>query len=109
MEVLQEKRWLFIPLMLLLACVPPGKGRKAKAKYKEAQPLIDALEVYHRKTQGYPEDVKQLVPEYLPAVSNPFDYQKTETGYTLHFSYAGPGMNQCTYEPATRWRCRGYF
>lgn len=105
----QGRAWLLGLMVLFLACVPPGKGRTARAKYKEAQPLIDALELYHQTNQMYPDAVKELVPEYLPYLSDPFDYKKTEAGYALHFSYSGPGMNQCNYEPKTKWRCSGYF
>jgi hypothetical protein len=106
---MKEKIGVLLLSVLLVACPPPGKGPKARANYQEAQPLIDALELYHQKTQQYPDSAQQLVPDYLPSVSNPFDYKKTEEGYSIHFSYTGPGMNHCTYQPKTKWQCSGYF
>ena len=103
------KAWLLVFIVALAACVPPGKGRKARAQYKEAQPLLDAIEAYHQKNQRYPDEPNQLVPDYLPYLSNTFFYKKTEDGFSLFFSYTGPGMNQCTYQPKTKWLCHGYF
>lgn len=107
-------------LCLLASCPKPGEGGQATRCYRRAEPLIAALTAYRAQHARYPDTLATLVPEFLsaedlPAAGQPldgctFDYQRTDDGYQLRFRYTGPGMNVCTYTPATgRWSCYGYF
>jgi len=117
---------------------PPGKGWKAKAGYRAAVPVIAALEKFHQEQGRYPADLSALVPAYLPNTRelrvrgksepvysphrdlsahqqeydrfNEFGYQRDGDAYSLSFSYTGPGMNRCAYDPLTKtWHARGYY
>jgi len=93
---------------------PPGQGAQAQRGYQASAPIIAALEKYHQAHGQYPPTLAALVPEDLatvPAAVNgyPIDYQAAAGSYSLAFSYAGPGMNHCTYTPATQWKCFGYY
>ena len=93
---------------------PPGQGARAQRGYQAAAPIIAALERYHQAHGQYPATLDALVPAELPAVpaevnSYPITYHAADDGYTLEFSYTGPGMNHCTYTPATQWKCYGFY
>jgi len=105
---------------LLAGCTPPGKGPKAERGYRRGAPVIAALERYRSAHGAYPDSLRELVPAVLPDSAlrvpdreqerYPLAYRRTPDGYELGFRYGGPGMNSCTYTPATRkWRCGGYF
>jgi hypothetical protein len=93
---------------------PPGVGEKAEKGYAASQPVIAALEQYHADHGSYPEELTELIPEYLAL--NPlttevqdFSYSKNGESYSLSFHYLGPGMNTCNYTPAEKWKCSGAY
>jgi hypothetical protein len=101
-------------LVAMMACAAPGEGRKAAAGYALCRPLIDALAEYHNQHGSYPETLEALVPDFVDAVpatydNLPLEYTRTDTSYTLEFSYQRPGMNTCVYRPDGDWTCSGYF
>jgi len=94
-------------------CPPPGKGAKAERGYAQAEPIISALDAYHRTKKAYPDSLSQLVPDYLApaAYRAPVEYRKLQgDDYDVSFRYSGPGMNECEYRGSSRkWSCSGYF
>ena len=44
----------------------PGKGQKARAGFRAAAPVIQALEKFREDHGQYPADLSELVPKYLP-------------------------------------------
>ena len=38
---------------------------------RKAQPLIDAIQMYHQKTGAFPTSLQNLMPEYFPAIPKP--------------------------------------
>ncbi len=93
---------------------PPGQGARAEQGYQVCEPVITALNKYHETHGDYPTVLEMLIPDYLGQVPKevngyPIEYTKTETSYSLRFSYAGPGMNHCAYTPENRWDCYGYY
>lgn len=95
---------------------PPGKGAAAEEGYRLSQPVIDALEKFHAARGDYPASLPELIPTYLPqlperATAFQLQYARVSaTDYTLAFSYAGPGMNHCTYKGQSKaWSCYGYY
>lgn len=105
--------------LLLGGCTPPGKGPAAERGYRRSAPVIAALERYRAQHGAYPDSLAALVPGFLADSAlrvpdrererYPLGYRRTVDGYELTFRYAGPGMNTCTYTPAARWKCGGYF
>jgi hypothetical protein len=113
-------RLLGLALVLLsLGCPRPGEGRKAEAGYRRAAPIIAALERYRSERGSYPDSLASLPPEWLPeelrgsAPRYGLHYERKDDRYELTFSYGGPGINHCTYDPAApearRWSCGGYY
>jgi|SRR4051812_17732880 hypothetical protein len=100
---------------VVITCVscqtPPGEGWKARAGYRDAQPVITALEKFHADRRRYPADLQELIPAYLAHMpSRGFVYRGDGDSFWLQFSYTGPGMNHCSYDSQTRkWRARGYY
>jgi hypothetical protein len=93
---------------------PPGEGAQAQRGYAAAAPVITALAAYHQSHGSYPASLADLVPTQLSAVpaavnGYPLEYHAAAGSYTLAFSYAGPGMNHCTYTPENQWHCFGYY
>src|SRR5262249_4436811 len=93
---------------------PPGQGTQAQRGYAATAPIIVALTRYHEAHGSYPDGLEALVPAELASVpaevdSYPILYRRSADSYTLEFSYAGPGMNHCTYMPQTDWQCSGYY
>ena len=135
------------PVLVFILCMPlfvtacwsaPGEGRKARAGYKAAEPVIVALEKFRKELGHYPTNLCQLVPDYLsdanalhvrheikplysprsekPAsqtvesASLPFSYRVEGDDYDLSFEYIGPGVNTCFYSSRTgRWSANGYY
>lgn len=116
----------------------PGEGRKAKAEYRAALPVIFALEKFHDDRGHYPATLLDLVPTYLPDIRelrirgkarpgysprapapdplqayshfDEFGYRRDDDGYILSFSYIGPGINHCDYDSKTKsWSAYGYY
>jgi hypothetical protein len=93
----------------------PGEGAKAEEGYQLSEPIIAALESYHAPNGEYPDSLDALVPDYLTAIPSGEQidelwYVRTDTSYTLSFSYTGPGMNACNYTPeAGEWACSGAY
>ncbi len=94
---------------------PLGTGPVADAAYAEAKPVIAALESFKAAKGHYPAKLVELVPAYVPRVppeSGPgtiFNFVPKGSSYQLSFSYEGPGMNNCAYEPGRTWSCRGHY
>jgi len=99
--------------MTTVGCPAPGKGPKAERGYAQAQPIISALDAYHRTKKAYPDSLAQLVPNYLDPVADraPVEYHKVQDDdYEVSFRYVGPGMNECHYQGSSRtWSCSGHF
>jgi len=56
--------------LALTSCLgTPGKGRKARAGYRAAAPVIAALEKFHDDNSRYPTNLVELVPMYLSATN----------------------------------------
>ncbi len=110
-------RALVATLGVLMGCTPPGKGPRAERGYRQAAPVIDALERFHQARGAYPDSLPQLVPAFLadsalrePHPGHPFEYARTAAGYALTFRYTGPGMNRCSWTAESRaWQCSGYY
>ena len=121
-----------VALCLTSCQPPPGEGRKAEAGFRHAAPVVAALERFHQDRGSYPTELEELVPTYLSservllppplhagiqrirstASDNPrmFSYDKDGDGYTLGFSYEGPGQNNCIYNSETKtWHSAGYY
>jgi hypothetical protein len=113
-----------LPLLCLVAIAacfgpPPGKGTKPRRAYRNAPPVIAAIEQYHVARGYYPLALDSLVPEFLPRPAlldppaqehHPWEYRRDSTGYVLTFRYTGPGMNYCEYSSKDpHWHCHGYF
>jgi hypothetical protein len=134
--------WIVLLIPFLAFCLTscwsaPGQGRKAEAGYRDAAPVIAALEKFHHDRGIYPATLNELVPQYLPSaallnhggkqpVRPPrtaafvsgwdnryrFGYyrDKNASAYSLQFSYTGPGMNHCWYDSKTKqWTAQGYY
>lgn len=120
--------------LCLTSCVSsvPGEGRKARIGFKHAAPIIAALEQFHKAHGKYPVELRELVPTYLSseqlvlpsplgggvtrirptATYDPhaFSYDQNDEGYTLSFSYEGPGINRCFYDSESRkWSSFGHY
>lgn len=115
---------LLLPLILLLSaccspltsvfCCSPSGCKQAQDGFAHYAPLISALEQYKKEHGDYPQTLNALVPKYVPGIeprdNGTMRYDKKETGYRLVFTYSGPGMNVCAYEPEKKkWDCYGYF
>lgn len=93
-----------------------GKNRLARAY---GTPVVAALEAYRRDLGSYPNALGQLVPGYLTpdalrapdnsVLQYPFEYRADSGRYELVVRYGGPGMNTCSYRPASQWQCGGHF
>lgn len=93
--------------------LPPGKGPEADAGKRAATVILRTLENYRGDRGAYPEELDQLVPDYLgkvPRLSTGriFEYQRITYTYRLTFNYASPFPVHCTYRPETKWACE-YF
>ena len=95
---------------------PPGKGEVAERGYAICTPLIAALEKYRTEHQYYTASLNELTPRYLSSLpeedikSMRVTYFSGGANYELSFSYAGPGMNKCTYTSEKQaWSCIGYY
>ena len=104
----------------IASCSAPGKGRKAEEGFKNAEPIIAALKSYHERRNRYPATLQELVPEYLAerawrrseaaTLGDVFAYQQVGQSYELKFTYTGPGINNCIYQPeASKWECFGHY
>ncbi len=85
-------------------------GRDFEVARNEVAPeIIEALEAYYAATEEYPDELEDLVPDYLAAIPNPeigvirhegevFLYINLGTSFNLEFA-AGKWV-QCAYSPA---------
>jgi hypothetical protein len=79
-----------------------------------AERVAPTKTAYHAREKRYPAALDELKPDYLmeiPAEVNGMEitYRPEATGYSLEFSYSGPGMNHCAYTPEKGWRCTGFW
>jgi hypothetical protein len=110
-----SKRQLLSILIIGLICFgchlygpPPGEGPKAERLFKEAAPIIDALEQYRSERGSYPKMIGELIPRYLHEMpSETFSYAPENESYILAFRYEGPGINSCVFSPGKGWHCTG--
>jgi hypothetical protein len=82
--------------LCLTSCfsAPPGEGGKARAGYRDADPVISSLDRFHQEHGHYPADLSELVPAYLKQLpQRRFAYRRDGDAFSLVFSYTGPGMN----------------
>lgn len=87
---------------------PPGQGKIAEAYYEKSIPIISALEDYYKQYGSYPNSLDELIPKHLSSHEWPSQwYESTGDNYKLWFSYEGPGINSCVYEPGKDWECSG--
>ena len=92
--------------------VRPEAGGTAAAR---PDPVFDpALAEFQAQEGRYPEMLEELVPAYLtslPTEVNDMEiiYRLDGESYSLEFSYAGPGMNHCSYTPEKGWKCYGFY
>jgi len=93
----------------------PGKGEIAEAWFKRCQPIIESLENYKARNHRYPDALPDLIPAYATAVPEEelkqgmLKYRRLEERYELSFTYYGPGVNHCAYQPGSKWVCGGYY
>jgi hypothetical protein len=83
-------------------------SQMANAKHIQAQfaslPITLALQRYHNKHGRYPDKIDPLVPDFLETIpvshvsNTPFQYQKTETGYSIFDT----GYNRLEWDGKTR-------
>jgi hypothetical protein len=104
--------WVFVPNKPWH--LPPGEGPKAQRGFDAAAPLIAALNEHHVDHSQYPDDLVELVPQYVDAIPTRskgmgFQYEIHGNEYQLSFTYLGPGVNHFHYSPSTGWKCSGYF
>jgi hypothetical protein len=94
---------------------PPGKGQIAEEWFRRCQPIIESLESYKARNHRYPDALSDLVPAYATALPEEelkrgaLQYRRQEERYVLRFTYYGPGVNYCTYQPGSKWACSGYY
>ena len=100
---------------LLSGCATPGESDRAKEGYVFFSPVIKALEAYRKVHSGYPVDLSELVPKYLPAAPSSFHDRpiaymvRDSRHYILEFTFESSGMNVCDYLPRVGWDCGGFF
>ena len=88
----------------LAACQTPPFGRppaEEEAGYRNAAPVISAIDAYRHDHGHYPARLQLLVPRYLPRVhqidasrswedqTNKFQYYPEANRYSLDFTYYG--------------------
>lgn len=71
---------------------PRTPEERDSARYAHANQMRLALASYQRQYRNYPEELKQLVPSYLPQLPvdpttfKPYDYVKDSGGFSIKFS-----------------------
>lgn len=82
---------------------------------------MSALEQYRARHGAFPDSLRTLVPQWLPAstligpapsraTGYPFEYVRKDSSFELTFKYVGPGMNHCSISSSARsWQCSGYY
>lgn len=115
--------FLFSGCILMLFQCKPEKCEEAQTSFEKLQPVINALTFYSEQNKTFPDSLAQLVPKYLEDVprkmngypvlysseSSIFSESEEINDYELGFSYSGPGMNHCYYQPKKGWECFGYY
>jgi len=88
--------------MLVLQGCPAGhfdRTAEFKAKVREGQPVIQALEAFHRDTGKYPKTLAELAPKYLPNLSNgPTDSEHYFGGWRFYTVTNYNEDNSVTYD-----------
>jgi len=112
--------FVLVVVLLLQGCCHPGKCKPALYGFEKLDSVIQALEIYKKHEGDYPDALNKLVPNYIASLpdlgqsngKSNIKYLK-ESGkgyYDLHFSYYGPGFNQCNYDSIMReWKCGGFY
>jgi hypothetical protein len=92
---------------------PPGVGPKAEAGKRVSNGMIQAIESFRSERGVYPEDLEDLVPDFVtkvPTFSNgsQLDYQRSGATYQLSFNYSDPVPVHCSYQPGAKWACEWF-
>ncbi|HLT47447.1 MAG TPA: hypothetical protein VK002_09490 [Rubricoccaceae bacterium] len=102
-------------------CCKPDTCPQAQDGRARLQPVVEAVVAYRTAEGAYPDSVAALIPAYLPALpARPawvsperaawWSYARTADGFTVEFTYYGPGSNWCRWaSDAGAWRCGGHF
>ncbi|BCT93057.1 hypothetical protein LYSHEL_20800 [Lysobacter helvus] len=112
-----------IPLLIIVALIVVSCWRSPQASQAGAiargETIVRAIDAYAGDNDRYPAQLLDLVPKYLPeapgsgAGAYRVDYTRQDYGtYQLDIGYDGPGVNNCTYDPARApegWKCGGHF
>ena len=77
----------------------------------KVEPIIAALEQWHKKYGSYPASLYDLVPAYIDVIEDingrPVEYEVVETTYSIRVR---PAVNTwCDYTPNKQWDCAGYI
>lgn len=88
--------------------------QEAQDSFVQYAPVISALEQYKKEHGDYPPLLNDLVPTYVPKITDrtngTLTYRKLEKAFSLEFTYFGPGANRCWYgTEEMKWKCTGYF
>jgi hypothetical protein len=96
----------------------PGEGSRDRETRRKTEPVIAALERFHRERGHYPAKIQELVPRYLADQRDlgigSFNYSKQGSEYILMYDYVSGfalhrGVNQCVYySKKKKWVCGGY-
>ena len=104
--------------LFFVSCFIGDTGKRQLGRALAA-PVLSALQQYHAASGVYPDSLLQLVPTYLAPsalhpseqrlLNGPLRYVRDSGGFTLSFSYLGPGANTCNISPKGRWSCGGLY
>jgi hypothetical protein len=99
----------------LVACETPGKGPVAEEGYRQAAPVIAAIDKFREDHGRYPIKLRELVPHYIPHVRQVaefnslrgdlqgFEYYPKQDRYGLNFVYyTSVYANTCCYDSHTK-------
>lgn len=99
----------------------PSRCPEARSGQERLHDLVAALDAYALDHEGaYPERIQAVHPHYLDRwpdcpewaearCATWWQYDRSDSLYTVRFTWFGPGVNGCTYQPGQSWRCGGYY
>jgi hypothetical protein len=95
-----------------------GQGSADRETQRKAEPVIAALEQFHKDHGSYPRKIQELFPRYIADQHalgvGSFSYSKQGPDYVLMYDYVSGfaiyrGINQCVYySKKKKWECGGY-
>ncbi len=91
----------------------PGQGPEAAAGKRSANVVLQAIDYYHSSRRVYPQDLDDMIPEYLSGMPRLADgvsveYQRLGPNFKLTFNYRNPLPVHCSFEPSTQWQCEWF-